>query len=52
LPIAAKGTCEICVTFTPSATGTPIFTDTAVKSPQSVKLAGTGSEAARAGKRK
>ena len=44
--VAAAGTCTINVTFTPSAKGTRVatltITDSAVTSPQSAKLTGTG----------
>jgi hypothetical protein len=44
--VAAGGTCEIKVTFTPTQTGTRTgavtFTDNAPNSPQSVSLTGTG----------
>jgi hypothetical protein len=44
--VAAKGSCTITVTFTPSATGarsaTVSVVDNAGASPQTVPLAGTG----------
>jgi hypothetical protein len=44
--LAPKSTCEIEVSFTPTATGarpgTLAFTDTAARSPQTVKLTGKG----------
>jgi hypothetical protein len=44
--LPAKSTCEIGVTFTPTAPGSRpaalTFTDTAAKSPQTVKLEGCG----------
>jgi hypothetical protein len=45
--IAAGATCTVGITFTPTAlgvvTGTLTFTDTAINSPQTVSLSGTGS---------
>jgi hypothetical protein len=48
--LAVKKSCKVSITFTPMAlgklTGTLTFTDTAVNSPQTVPLAGTGVEPA------